>query len=83
MSGLAVFHNDWLCLTSHRQRGHLETAPHLLYLAKDVELGVNTVPTGNRTPGRRVAVHYTTGTPRQFCLVLHESKTSVRRKKKS
>ena len=28
----------WLCLTSHRQRGHLETAPHLLSLAKDVKL---------------------------------------------
>ena len=28
-----------LCLTSHRQRGHLETAPHLLSLSKDVKLG--------------------------------------------
>ena len=28
----------WLCYTSHRQRGHLETAPHLLSLAKDVKL---------------------------------------------
>ena len=46
----------WLCLTSHRQRGHLETAP----LAKDVKLGFYTVPTGNRTPGRYVAVYYTT-----------------------
>ena len=27
----------WLCFTSHRQRGHIETAPHLLSLAKDVE----------------------------------------------
>ena len=41
----------WLCFTSHRQRGHLETAPHLLSLAKDVKLGFNTVPTGNRNPG--------------------------------
>ena len=37
----------WLCLTSHRQRGHLETAPHLLSLAKDVKLDKYTVPTGN------------------------------------
>ena len=36
----------WLCFTSHRQRGHLETA-HLLSLAKDVKLGFYTVPTGN------------------------------------
>ena len=28
----------WLCLTSYRQRGHLETAPPLLSLAKDVKL---------------------------------------------
>ena len=39
----------WLCFTSHRQRGHLETAPYLLSLAKDVKLGFYTVPTGNRT----------------------------------
>ena len=44
-----------LCLTSLQQRGHLERAPHLLSLAKDVQLGKYTVPTGNRT--RRVAVH--------------------------
>ena len=37
----------WLCLTSHRQRGHLETAPHLLSLAKDVKLDKCTVSTGN------------------------------------
>ena len=35
----------WLCLTSHRQRGHLQTAPPiLLSLAK---LNKYTVPTGN------------------------------------
>ena len=59
----------WLCFTSHRQRGHLETAPpppHLLSLAKDVKLSLYTVPTGNRTPGRRVAVHYTTAVPHQL-----------------
>ena len=56
----------WLCLAPHRQRGHLETAPHLLSPAKDVKLGLYTVPTGNRTPGRRVAVYYTTTAPRQL-----------------
>ena len=25
--GLYTFKAGWLCLTSHRQRGHLETAP--------------------------------------------------------
>ena len=39
----------WLCFTSHR-RGHLETAPHLLSLAKDMKLSKYTVPTGIRTP---------------------------------
>ena len=58
----------WLCLTSHRQRGHLETAPHLLSLAKDVKLGFYTVATGNRTLGRCMAVHYTTAAPRQLHL---------------
>ena len=37
--------------------------PHLLSLARDVKLGFYTVPTGNRTPGRHVAVHYTTAAP--------------------
>ena len=33
----------WLVVfTSHRQRGHLETAPNLLSLAKDVKLGFYT-----------------------------------------
>ena len=40
--------------------------PHLLSLAKDEKLGKYTVPTGNRTPGRRVAVHYYTAAPRQL-----------------
>ena len=47
-----------LCFTFLQQRGHLETASNLLFLAKDVKIGKYTVPTGNRTPGRRVAVHY-------------------------
>ena len=54
-----------MCFTFHQQRGHLETTPHLLSLAKDVKLGKYTVPTGNRTPGRRVAVHYATAAPRK------------------
>ena len=49
----------WLCFTSYRQRCHLEMAPHLLSLVKDVKLGFYTVPTGKRTPGCPVAVHYT------------------------
>ena len=36
----------WLCLTSHRQQGHLETGLHLLSLAKDVKLGFYTTPPG-------------------------------------
>ena len=56
----------WLCFTSHRQRGHLERHPHLLSLAKDVKLGFCIDPTGNRTPGHRVTVHYTTAAPRQL-----------------
>ena len=42
---------------SHRQRGHLKMAPHLLSLAKDVKPGKYTVPTGNQTPGCRVVAH--------------------------
>ena len=34
----------WLCLMSHRQRGHLEMAPPFI---KDVKLDKYTVPTGN------------------------------------
>ena len=55
-----------LCFTSLQQRCHLETAPHLLCLAKDVKLAKYTVPTGNRTPGCRVAVHYATAVPRKL-----------------
>ena len=65
-SKTAVYVYGWLCYRSHRQRGHLETAPHLLSIAKNVKLGFYIVPTGNRTPGRSGAVHYTTTTPRQL-----------------
>ena len=58
-----------LCLTSLQQRGHLETAPHLLSLAKDMKLGKYTVHTGNRTPGRRVTVHYATAASRKLRLM--------------
>ena len=45
---------------------------NLLSLAKCVKLGKYTIPTGNRTPGRRVAVHYATAAPRklQFMFLL-------------
>ena len=39
-------------------------------LAKDVKFCFNTFPTGNRTPGHRVAVHYTTAAPRQLLHIL-------------
>ena len=42
-----------------------DSTPHLLSLAKEVKLGFCTVPTGNRTPGHREAVHYTTAAPCQ------------------
>ena len=49
LSEISLFDFNWLvgclCLTSHRQRGHLEKAPHLLSLAKDVKLDKYTVPT--------------------------------------
>ena len=47
-----------------QQRGHIETAPHLLSLVKDVKLDKYTVPNGNQTLCRRVAVHYATAAPR-------------------
>ena len=46
-----------MCLASHRQQGHKETAPPFTVLGEDLKLGFYTVPTGNRTPGRHVAVH--------------------------
>ena len=36
----------------------MEFTPHLVSLAKDVKLDKYTVPTGDWTPGRRMAVHY-------------------------
>ena len=46
-----------LCLTSHRQRGHLETAlPFTVPCDGRGVRGFYTVPTGNQTPDHRVAV---------------------------
>ena len=42
---------------------HCLGSPLDLSLAKDVKLGKYT---GNRTPGRRVAVHYATAAPRKL-----------------
>ena len=53
--------SDWLVvcvLRTIRSEVIKKRHPHLMSLAKDMELGLNTVPTGNRTPGCRVAVHY-------------------------
>ena len=55
-----------LCFTSLQQRAHLETAPPFTVPSKDVKLGKYTVPTGNRTPGRHMAVHYATTAPRKL-----------------
>ena len=49
------------------------TPIYLLSLAKDVKLCFYTVPTGNRTPDGRVAVHYTTAVPCQ----LHIQNTKI------
>ena len=47
--------NDgWLCFTSHRQRGHLETAP------------IFTVPCEGREAWFLHRSHYTTAAPRQL-----------------
>ena len=50
-----------LCFTSLQHRGHLETAPPFT-----VPCEGHTLPTGNRTPGRRVAVHYAIAAPRKL-----------------
>ena len=57
---------SWLCLPSHQERGHLETAPQFTVSCKGREARFFTAPTGNRTPGRCVAVHYGTNAPRKF-----------------
>ena len=47
-------------------RSFRDDTPLLLSLAKDMKLGKYTVPTGNRIPGRRMAVHYVTAAPRKL-----------------
>ena len=44
--------------------------PHLLSLAKDVNLNFYTVPIGNRTLGHCFAVHYTTAVPRFWIMII-------------
>ena len=56
----------WLCFTSHRQRGHLETAPPFGVPCEGHEDRFYTVPIGNQTAGRCMAVHKTTAAPRQL-----------------
>ena len=47
-------------------RSFRDSIPIYCPLQKDAKLGFYTVLTGNRTAGRRVAVHYTTTAPRQL-----------------
>ena len=49
-----------------RWYGHPLYHSDLLSLAKDAKLSKYTVPSGNRTPGRRVAVHHATVAPRKL-----------------
>ena len=59
------------CLTFHRQRGHLETAPPFTALCEGRE--GRFLHRSHRTPGRRVAFYYTTAAlitapPRHFTI---------------
>ena len=63
---LVIFLVVWLFYVPSTGRSFRDGTPHLLSLVKDVKLGFYTVPTGNRTPGRRMAVHYTTTAPHQL-----------------
>ena len=66
-----------LCLTSHRQRGHLEAAPPFTVPCKRRGARFYTVPTGNRTPSRGSPLHNRCATPappnegRETRLILH------------
>ena len=59
---------DWLVVFNvpSTARSFRDGTPHLLSLAKDVKLDKYTVPTGNWTPGRRMAVHYVTAALRKL-----------------
>ena len=58
----------WLCLTSHRQWGHLDTAPPFTVPCEGREAWFLHHSHRDRepTPGRRVPVHYTTAAPREL-----------------
>ena len=60
----------WLIVLSFPStaRSFRDGAPIYCRFAKDMKLGFCTVTTGNRTPGRCVAVHYTTTEPHQLHL---------------
>ena len=63
----------WFCFTSHRQRGHLEMAPPFTALCEGREAWFLHCSHPNRTPGHRVAVHYTTAA--QYKLPINMIKT--------
>ena len=62
----------WLCFTSYRQRGYLEKVPPFTVPCESMWICFYTVPTRNRNPGRRMAVHYTTAAPRKLHNVILE-----------
>ena len=64
--GYLSFKVGCLCFTPHRQRGHLERASPFTVPCEGSEPRFHTVPIVNRTPGRRLAVHYTTAAPHQL-----------------
>ena len=49
----------WLCLTYHRQRGHLETAPPFAVPCEGLEALFLHRTHRELNPGHRVTVHYT------------------------
>ena len=56
----------WLYLMSHRQRGHLETAPPFIVPCEEHEAQYLHRSHQESNPGRCMAVHYTTAAPRQL-----------------
>ena len=61
----------WLCFTSHRQRGNLETAPPFTVPCEGHGARLVHRTHLERTPGLRVAVHYTTAAPGQLQFLWH------------
>ena len=79
-----LIHLRWLIgwlvvfdVQSTADRSFRDGTPHLLSLAKDVKLSFYNVPTGNQTPGRHMAIHYTTAASRQLPLHLRINETSL------